>query len=74
MPNRSLGEGVSGHCLSGPCSKCGQAKVFPEPLRSAMGLRAIPVLVVLAFLIYWMVPMRWKQNSTVVTALSSDVR
>lgn len=33
----------------------GQAKVFPEPLRKAMGLRAIPVVLVILFLIYWLV-------------------
>jgi len=31
----------------------GQPKVFPEPLRHAIGLRAIPVLLVLAVVLYW---------------------
>jgi hypothetical protein len=33
----------------------GQPQVFPEPLRHAMGLRSIPVLLVLFTLIYWLV-------------------
>jgi len=33
----------------------GQAKVFPEPLRHALGLRAIPVLLVLGVVAYWFV-------------------
>ena len=32
----------------------GQPKVFPEPLRHAMGVRAIPVLLVLAVVLYWL--------------------
>jgi uncharacterized membrane protein len=33
----------------------GQPKVFPEPLRHAFGLRAIPVLLVIAVTLYWFV-------------------
>lgn len=36
----------------------GQAKVFPEPLRHAFGFRVIPVLVVTAVVIYWLVRTR----------------
>ena len=32
----------------------GQAKVFPEPLRHMMGLRAIPVVLVLVVMFYWL--------------------
>ncbi|HEX5124869.1 MAG TPA: hypothetical protein VFV97_16620 [Rhodanobacteraceae bacterium] len=32
----------------------GQAKVFPEPLRHMIGLRAIPVLLVLVVMLYWL--------------------
>ena len=32
----------------------GQPQVFPEPLRHAMGVRAIPVLLVLAVMLYWL--------------------
>jgi uncharacterized membrane protein len=32
----------------------GQPKVFPEPLRHAIGVRAIPVLLVLAVVLYWL--------------------
>jgi uncharacterized membrane protein len=40
----------------------GQAKVFPEPLRHAFGLRAIPVVVVLAVIVYWLVRVRRGRN------------
>ena len=33
----------------------GQAKVFPEPLRHAFGIRAIPVVLVMAVVLYWIV-------------------
>ena len=33
----------------------GQAKVFPEPLRHAFGIRAIPVVLVLVVVLYWLV-------------------
>jgi uncharacterized membrane protein len=33
----------------------GQAKVFPEPLRHAFGIRAIPVLLVVIVVLYWLV-------------------
>lgn len=36
----------------------GQAKVFPEPLRHAFGLRAIPVLLVVGVVLYWLVRTR----------------
>ena len=39
----------------------GQAKVFPEPLRHAIGLRAIPVLLVLVVMVYWLVRVRSKR-------------
>ena len=32
----------------------GQAKVFPEPLRHMIGLRAIPVVLVLVVMFYWL--------------------
>lgn len=32
----------------------GQAKVFPEPLRHMIGVRAIPVVLVLAVMLYWL--------------------
>jgi uncharacterized membrane protein len=32
----------------------GQAKVFPEPLRHAVGIRAIPVVLVLVVMFYWL--------------------
>ena len=32
----------------------GQAKVFPEPLRHMIGLRAIPVVLVLIVMFYWL--------------------
>jgi uncharacterized membrane protein len=32
----------------------GQAKVFPEPLRHMMGVRAIPVVLVLVVMLYWL--------------------
>ena len=32
----------------------GQPKVFPEPLRHAIGVRSIPVLLVLAVVLYWL--------------------
>lgn len=42
----------------------GQAKFFPEPLRSQAGLRAIPVLAVLGVLIYWLVRVRVRRART----------
>lgn len=38
----------------------GQAKVFPEPLRKP-GLLAIPVLLVLGTLLYWIIRIRWRR-------------
>ena len=38
----------------------GQAKVFPEPLRHMIGLRAIPVVLVLVVMFYWLVRVRMK--------------
>jgi hypothetical protein len=40
----------------------GQAKFFPEPLRNAGGLRAIPVLWVLAVMFYWLYRLRAKRR------------
>jgi uncharacterized membrane protein len=40
----------------------GQAKVFPEPLRSAFGLRAIPVVLVIAVVVYWLVRTRFARQ------------
>jgi uncharacterized membrane protein len=40
----------------------GQAKVFPEPLRHAFGLRAIPVVLVMAVVIYWLVRARFARR------------
>lgn len=39
----------------------GQAKVFPAPLR-VPGLLALPVLVVLVLLAYWMWKVRWRRS------------
>ena len=36
----------------------GQGKFFPEPLRHSIGLRAIPVVLVFATMIYWIVRVR----------------
>jgi uncharacterized membrane protein len=36
----------------------GQPKVFPEPLRHLVGLRAIPVLLVIGVVLYWIVRTR----------------
>lgn len=41
----------------------GQPKVFPEPLRQAMGLRAIPVVLVLGTLVYWLVRMQRQRRA-----------
>lgn len=40
----------------------GQAKVFPEPLRHAAGIRAIPVLLVAIVVIYWLVRTRFARR------------
>ena len=40
----------------------GQAKVFPEPLRHSAGLRAIPVLLVVIVVIYWLVRTRFARR------------
>jgi hypothetical protein len=37
--------------------------VFPEPLRHAIGVRSIPVLVVLATLLYWLVRMQLRRRA-----------
>lgn len=39
----------------------GQAKFFPEPIRKS-GLLVIPVLVVLAMMLYWLVRVLWKKK------------
>ena len=36
----------------------GQAKVFPEPLRHMIGVRAIPVVLVLVVMVYWLARVR----------------
>jgi hypothetical protein len=40
----------------------GQAKLFPAPIRKS-GLLAIPVALVVLFLLYWLVRMLWKRRS-----------
>jgi len=40
----------------------GQAKVFPEPLRHMMGVRAIPVVLVLVVMFYWLGRVRMKRH------------
>jgi uncharacterized membrane protein len=40
----------------------GQAKVFPEPLRPMIGIRAIPVVLVLVVTFYWLARMRMKRR------------
>ena len=40
----------------------GQAKVFPEPLRHMIGLRAIPVVLVLVVMFYWLGRVRMKRH------------
>jgi uncharacterized membrane protein len=40
----------------------GQAKVFPEPLRHMIGLRAIPVVLVLVVMFYWLARVRIKRR------------
>ena len=40
----------------------GQAKVFPEPLRHAFGLRAIPVVLVLVVMFYWLGRVQLKRH------------
>ncbi|HET7924433.1 MAG TPA: hypothetical protein VFL30_06005 [Rhodanobacteraceae bacterium] len=41
----------------------GQAKVFPEPLRHMIGLRAIPVVAVLVVMFYWLARVRIKRRA-----------
>ncbi|HEY2346665.1 MAG TPA: hypothetical protein VGH80_12445 [Xanthomonadaceae bacterium] len=43
----------------------GQARHFPEPLRHAGGLRAIPVLWVLAVMFYWLFRLRNRRNDAI---------
>ena len=40
----------------------GQPKVFPEPLRHAVGLRLIPVALVLGVMLYWLARMRFSRR------------
>ncbi len=40
----------------------GQAKVFPEPLRHMIGVRAIPVVLVLVVMFYWLARVRLKRR------------
>jgi hypothetical protein len=49
----------------------GQAKFFPEPIRKS-GVLAIPVLIVLGVLIYWLIRVLWKRKNT--AALRIDIR
>jgi len=49
----------------------GQAKVIPEPLR-IMPLLWIPVLLVLAMMLYWLVRLRLKKAPAVVTSESLE--
>jgi hypothetical protein len=49
----------------------GQAKVIPEPLR-IMPLLWIPVLLVLAMMLYWLVRLRLKKAPAVVTSESIE--
>jgi uncharacterized membrane protein len=46
----------------------GQAKVFPEPLRHAIGIRAIPVVLVLVVMFYWLARVRMKNRHAVSLA------
>jgi uncharacterized membrane protein len=43
----------------------GQAKFFPEPIRKS-GLLAIPVLMVLVMMVYWLLRVLWKRRRTVI--------
>jgi len=43
----------------------GQPKVFPEPLRHLSGLRAIPVVLVLAVVFYWLGRVRFKGQAAI---------
>ncbi|HJT98312.1 MAG TPA: hypothetical protein VJ696_08350 [Rhodanobacteraceae bacterium] len=40
----------------------GQAKVFPEPLRHMIGVRAIPVVLVLIAMLYWLLRVRTRRQ------------
>ncbi len=48
----------------------GQAKIFPEPLRKS-GLLAIPVLIVLAMLVYWLTRTLWKRKKSITASNGS---
>lgn len=50
----------------------GQAKVIPEPLR-IMPLLWIPVLVVLAMMLYWLVRLRLKKAPSILTGTSREL-
>ena len=50
----------------------GQAKVFPEPLRHAIGMRAIPVVLVLVVMVYWLVRVRSKRQRAIPTPLATS--
>ena len=50
----------------------GQAKVFPEPLRHMIGLRAVPVVLVLVVMFYWLGRVRMKRRP--VPALPEPAR
>ncbi|HEV7490959.1 MAG TPA: hypothetical protein VGO25_09145, partial [Rhodanobacteraceae bacterium] len=43
----------------------GQPKVFPEPLRHLVGVRAIPVLLVLVVMFYWLARVLFKGQAAI---------
>ena len=47
----------------------GQPKVFPEPLRGAFALRAIPVVMFIAVTLYWLVRVRRKRQRAPMTGV-----
>ena len=47
----------------------GQAKVFPEPLRHATALRAIPVILVIGIMLYWLARVLIKRDRAVAIPL-----
>jgi hypothetical protein len=49
----------------------GQPKVFPEPLRHMMGVRAIPVMLVLVAMFYWLTRVAIKRQRAVSVPLQA---
>lgn len=49
----------------------GQAKFFPEPIRKS-GVLAIPVLVVFAMMLYWLVRVLWKRKNPAALPVNSN--